>query len=120
VTGRCKKIEEETTSECKEGYYRNPETGRCKKVAAAKTLTPCAEGYERNPETNRCRKISTNDASQYSIEEVEKLDPSTTEQKQVFIGGIVLLVMAGISVIYIVFQYRQEISKLFRRFKRRR
>jgi hypothetical protein len=28
--------------------------------------------------------------------------------------------MAGISVIYIVFQYRQEISKLFRRFKRRR
>lgn len=43
---------------CAEGYYRNPETNRCKKITSTEnTLVPCKEGYERNPETNRCRKI---------------------------------------------------------------
>lgn len=64
---------------CKEGYYRNPATNRCKKLttsssttsggsASAKSTTstgatdglvPCKEGYYRNPETNRCKKLVT-------------------------------------------------------------
>ena len=50
---------------CKEGYERNPDTNRCRKIVTEddveKDLTPCKEGYERNPETNRCRKIANAD-----------------------------------------------------------
>ena len=119
VTGRCRKIEEESVTTCKDGYYLNPETGRCKKIQNnSDTTAECAEGYERNPETNRCRKIRTNDASQYPVESVEVYEsPPDAERQQFFVGGIVLAVLAGISVIYVIVQYRQEIRKLFRRRK---
>ena len=46
---------------CPAGKFRNPETNRCKSIAAAEAskLTPCAPGKMRNPETNRCRSITT-------------------------------------------------------------
>ena len=47
------------TAPCKEGQERNPQTGRCRKVAAEKPeklALPCQSGYERNPETGRCKK----------------------------------------------------------------
>jgi hypothetical protein len=117
VTGRCRKIEEESVTTCKNGYYLNPETGRCKKIQT-QTTTECADGYERNPETNRCRKIRTNDASQYPVESVEISEsPPESERPQFFVGGIVLAVLGAISVAYVIFQYRKEICKLFRRRK---
>ena len=59
-SGRCKKLEEpKVQAECAAGYFRNPETGRCKKVEVEDLPTPCASGYYRNPETGRCRKIAT-------------------------------------------------------------
>jgi hypothetical protein len=59
-TGRCRKIAEpEVLAPCPDGQYRNPLTNRCKKYEVVSALTPCKEGYERNPLTNRCRKIVT-------------------------------------------------------------
>ena len=59
-SGRCKKLEEpKVQAECAAGYFRNPETGRCKKVEVEDLPTPCASGYYRNPETGRCRKIAS-------------------------------------------------------------
>jgi hypothetical protein len=59
-TGRCRKIAEpEVLAACPDGQYRNPLTNRCKKYEIVATLAPCKEGYERNPLTNRCRKIVT-------------------------------------------------------------
>lgn len=63
-TGRCRTIEEAVNalSICEEGYERNAVTNRCRKVvstAAGTSLTPCLEGQERNPATNRCRSIAS-------------------------------------------------------------
>lgn len=60
-TRRCRKIEAaKTVTPCKEGYYRNEATGRCRSIAsaAAKTLKPCPDGQFRNPATGRCKKIA--------------------------------------------------------------
>jgi hypothetical protein len=61
-TNRCKNIAA-TASElapCAADQERNPDTGRCRKLASlASSLTPCQPGQERNPDTNRCRKITT-------------------------------------------------------------
>ncbi len=55
-TGRCKKVVVASLpSPCKEGQYRSPDTGRCRNIAAVASPTPCKQGQERNPETNRCR-----------------------------------------------------------------
>ena len=42
-------------------------TGRCKKVTTTEEKT-CKEGYYLNPETNRCRKIQENTGANYSLE----------------------------------------------------
>lgn len=63
-TKRCRKIEvAKTPAPCKEGYYRSEQTGRCRSIVAlaAKTLKPCQDGYFRNPETGRCKKIAAAD-----------------------------------------------------------
>ena len=60
-TRRCRKIEAaKTVTPCKEGYYRSEATGRCRSIAsaAAKTLKPCPDGQFRNPATGRCKKIA--------------------------------------------------------------
>ena len=114
LTGRCKKIEEDSETECKEGYYRNPETGRCKKKEAEKTPAECAEGYERNPDTNRCRKIRSSASLDYAPEDVV-LTPETYNNPEVFVGAIALLIFAILAVLYTIFQFRQEISRPFRR-----
>jgi len=63
-TRRCRKNEaEKTITPCKDGYYRSEETGRCRSIvsAAAKTLKPCPEGQFRNSSTGRCKKIASTD-----------------------------------------------------------
>ncbi len=50
--------------DCKEGWYRNENTGRCRLIPAeSSTLVPCKPGQERNPETNRCRNIVTGEST---------------------------------------------------------
>lgn len=62
ATGRCKKIEISSgLVPCKDGQYRSEETGRCRSIVkdAASTLKPCADDEFRNPATNRCKKIAS-------------------------------------------------------------
>jgi hypothetical protein len=64
-TGRCRKIAIAVLpADCGEGKFRNPETNRCKSLASLATAySPCKEGYYRNPETNRCKKIASETGS---------------------------------------------------------
>lgn len=52
------KASEDGPKPCREDQFRNPETGRCKKIAAASSLKPCSADQYRSPETNRCRNIA--------------------------------------------------------------
>lgn len=102
-----------TLAACPEGKYRNPLTGRCKSYGslASAELKPCAEGYERNPETGRCRKIVKNDGAEYALE------PETFEEKSEFIAKWAILAVVAVGGIYILFQYRKEVARLFKRKK---
>lgn len=116
TTGNCVKSSTlaTTVTECKEGYYRNPETGRCKKLVSS-TSQECKAGYERNPETGRCRKIKTNTGADYSLETREY------EQKSVFLALGAVIIIVTIGVIYVVFQFRREIKEFFQKlFKKRK
>ena len=90
-------------------------TGRCKKLESSTTEPkPCAEGYERNPETNRCRKIKAeNDGAGYA------LIPATNSSTSTFaaFGLVILLVMLG--VVYIILQFRHEIARTARKTRQR-
>lgn len=107
LTGRCKTIATQKTTICKEGYYLNILTGRCKKQTSATTLAACKEGYERNPETNRCRKIRSEDAAAYPV--TPTIDDGYHNPK-IFIatGAIIALILGG--GIYAIYQYRKEIK----------
>ncbi len=100
-----------TLAECPAGKYRNPLTGRCKSYAttASAELKPCAEGYERNPETGRCRKIVKNDGADYQI------IPEKFEEKSEFVAIWAIVGVIVVGVIYILFQYREEIKRAFGR-----
>lgn len=116
LTNRCKKIANATSlTPCKEGYERNPDTNRCRKIVTATTaeLTPCKDGYERNPETNRCRKIreNTGESADYAPTPANE---SNYYNPKVFIATTAICVALVGGLIYVVYQYRQEIRKVFR------
>lgn len=100
-----------TLAACPEGKYRNPLTGRCKSYAttASAELKPCAEGYERNPATGRCRKIVQNDGAEYPVEE------ETFEEKREFTAIVAIFVVVLAGVLYIIYQYKDEIRGLFKK-----
>ena len=117
LTNRCKKIEVASTtlSSCKEGYERNPETNRCRKIAASTSeLSPCKEGYERNPETNRCRKIRENTTETTSYAPTPTNEEGTYRNPKIFVAIAALITAIIVGVGYIIYQYRQEIRKLFK------
>ncbi|GHU09619.1 hypothetical protein FACS189431_7950 [Alphaproteobacteria bacterium] len=109
ATGRCKKIAETTLSECAEGQFRNPATNRCKKIASDDDLVPCAEGYERNPDTNRCRKVVAGEDARFGV---GPTDPGS--------GGNDVWIWAGIGGAALVtgligWQFHPEIGRGLRR-----
>lgn len=111
-TGSCVKISSLSTAlaECPAGYYRNPLTNRCRKIATTtSSLAECAEGYERNPLTNRCRKIVKNDGAEYEIKE-EKF-----EEKSSFVAVWAIVAVGAIGIVYVIFEYRKEITELFKK-----
>lgn len=107
-TGNCVKATSITEKTCKEGYYLNILTGRCKKIDQ-KTEKTCKEGYYLNPETNRCRKIAENKGADYSLE------PEKYEEKSSFVALYVVLEVLGLGLIYLIYEFRKEIWKLFRK-----
>ena len=117
LTNRCKNITAASTlTPCKEGYERNPVTNRCRKITSATTaLTPCKDGYERNPETNRCRKIreNTGETTDYAPTPTSEEDKYQNPKIFIAITAFATVIVAGF--VYVVYQYRQEIRKAFRR-----
>ena len=64
LTNRCRKMPTSyQLSPCKEGQYRSEETGRCRSIVqtVAASLKPCADDQFRNPSTGRCKKIASTD-----------------------------------------------------------
>ena len=114
TTGNCVKVTTlEAVEDCPAGKYRNPATGRCKKIESDSEPAPCKEGYERNPETNRCRKIKVNAGANYA------LIPETGGESKTFVALWALIAIVAIGVIYLIFQFRRELSHFFRRLFRR-
>jgi hypothetical protein len=98
-------------ADCGPGRYRHPETNRCRNIvsAASAALAPCPEGYERNPETNRCRRIRQNDGANYGVAPVSFSDKSTF----IAYGALSAIITTGI--LYVIFQFRQEIVKVVKK-----
>lgn len=114
ATGNCVNVATtKTTTVCPAGKYLNPLTGRCKTIED-NSLKPCAEGYERNPETNRCRKITTaNQGAEYALQ------PTTYSDQTVFVAAGVVVLLFAIATIYIIWQFRLEIRRAFRKVRQR-
>ncbi len=113
-TGRCKRIAEATSgpTPCKEGQVRNPETNRCRSIAATSSApTPCKEGQERNPETNRCRKIIKMSEVGHGVLGVTT---KTGNQPSWYIVGTIGLVVAAI-LAYAIWEWRQELRFVWQR-----
>ena len=112
VTGNCVKITSVSEKICQEGYYLNILTGRCKKKVVNEAKT-CKEGYYLNPETNRCRKIKENTGADYNLE------PENYEENTSFIALYAVLGVLGLGLLYLGWEFRGEIKKLFERVFRR-
>ena len=112
ATGNCVKVADIKEKVCKEGYFLNVLTGRCNKVKLTKLKT-CKEGYYLNPETNRCRKIKENNGADYSLE------PENYQEESSFIALYAILGVAGLGVVYLIYEFRHEIVRLWRKVCRR-
>lgn len=108
ATGNCVKIASITTKVCAEGQYLNLLTGRCKKYETASEKT-CKEGYYLNPDTGRCRKIIENKGADYSLEPEEYTEESS------FVGLYAILGVIGLGLIYLMYEFRGEIAKGWRK-----
>ncbi len=112
ATGNCVKVITVGEKICKEGYYLNILTGRCNKIKTTSEKT-CKEGYYLNPETNRCKKIKENTGANYSLE------PENYEEESSFIALYAVLGIVFLGLIYIIYEFRHEISRLWRKVFRR-
>lgn len=114
-TGNCVKADSvaDANGACPAGKYRNPLTGRCKTIT--KTVAKeCTPGYERNPETKRCRKVKTaNTGADYT------LVPATHSDNKVFIAAGIVIVIVLLGISYVVWQFRREIIRSFRKARQR-
>lgn len=115
-TGNCVKADTVASANgtCPAGKYRNPLTGRCKNIETEKKKKECAAGYERNPETGRCRKIKTaNTGADYT------LVPMTHSDNKVFVAAGIVVGLVSLGILYIVWQFRREIVRVFRKLNKR-
>ena len=108
VTGNCVKVTAVAAKICPEGQYLNVLTGRCKQYTT-ETEKTCKEGYYLNPETGRCRKIVENNGADYSVE------PEKYEEQSSFVALYAVLGVVGVGLVYLVYEFRREIAKLWRR-----
>ena len=106
ATGNCVKVTSVKPKVCKAGYYLNPLTGRCKKIENKQEKT-CKEGYYLNPETGRCKRIKENNGADYSLE------PESYEESSAFVALYAVLGVVLVGLVYVIYEFRHEISKLF-------
>ncbi len=110
VTGNCVKVTNVSAKICQEGYYLNILTGRCRKMADTKEKT-CKEGYYLNPETNRCKRITENKGADYG------LTPENYDENTAFIALYAVLGVLGVGLIYLGWEFRDEIKKIGKKIK---
>ncbi len=108
-TGNCVKVTSVAAKVCPVGQYLNLLTGRCRKVAQETAKKECKEGYYLNPETDRCRKIVENKGAEY------KLEPNRIEEESSFAAWHIVIIILLIGVGYLVYEFRTEIARLFRK-----
>lgn len=113
VTGNCVKVTSVTEKICGEGQYLNILTGRCKKIPESSGGTVCKEGYYLNTETGRCRKIQENSGADYA------LVPETFKEEKSFVALYLVLGVVGVGLIYIIYEFRHDIGRFFRKIKGR-
>ena len=106
VTGNCVKVASVKTTICKPGQYLNVLTGRCRKIQTTQEKK-CKEGYYLNPETNRCKKIKENKGADYSVK------PEEYEENSSFVALYAVLGVMGAGGLYLVYEFRRDIKKLF-------
>lgn len=97
---------------CEVGKVINKETGNCVKVVEVVEKT-CKEGYRLNEETGRCVKIKENKGADYGVKKEEYNESS------VFAATNTILIVVGLGLLYIIFEFRKEIAKFWRKVFRR-
>lgn len=112
-TGNCVKVTSVTTKVCQEGEYLNLLTGRCRKIPQETPKKDCKEGYYLNSETGRCRKIVENKGTNY------ELKPESFEEESSFMAWYIVVAVILIGVGYLIYEFRTELVKLFRKVFRR-
>ena len=108
ATGNCVKATKVSAKICAEGYYLNVLTGRCKKNETV-TEKQCKEGYYLNEETGRCRKIKENTGAEYEIV------PEEYKEEKSFVALYAVLGVLAVGMVYLVYEFRHEIVKLWHR-----
>lgn len=113
-TGNCVKITSVAEKICGEGQYLNLLTGRCRKYDSDEDkVKGCKEGYYLNEETGRCRKIQDNTGADYGLGVEEYQENSS------FVALYAILGVVGVGLIYVIYEFRHEIGKLFGKVFRR-
>ena len=114
ATGNCVKVTSLAEKICGEGKYLNILTGRCKSNGSSSSGTKeCKEVYYYNEETKRCRKIKENDGEDYAVV------PETFAEETSFVALYLVLGVVGVGLIYIIYEFRHDIMRIFRRVMRR-
>lgn len=109
-TGNCVKVSAVAEKTCEAGQYLNPLTGRCKKIET-ETEKVCQEGYYLYAPTGRCRKVVENDGAEYDI----AAEDGETQEEMSLVAVYTILAVLGIGLAYIIYEYRKEIGRIFRR-----
>lgn len=112
-TGNCVKVTEIVEKTCAVGQYLNPLTGRCKKIEVGEEKI-CKEGYYFYEQTGRCRKVIENDGADYNLNE-EKGKEGSSFVAIYAVAGVVL-----VGLVYITYEYRKEIKRIFKQIFRRK
>ncbi len=112
-TGNCVKVTEIVEKTCAVGQYLNPLTGRCKKIEVGEEKI-CKEGYYFYEPTGRCREVIENDGADYNLNE-EKGKEGSSFVAIYAVAGVVL-----VGLVYITYEYRKEIKRIFKQIFRRK
>lgn len=113
-TGNCVKASAVVEKTCEAGQYLNPLTGRCKKIETEEEKV-CKEGYYLYAPTGRCRKVVENDGAEYDVV------PDANEKKESSFAAVYAVLGAvGVGLIYIIYEYRKEIARIFKRLTQRK
>lgn len=115
-TNRCRNIAADAVvlAACSDGEERNLDTNRCRSVStvlAANDLKPCDAGQERNPETNRCRNVAS------TIPQANYAPRQTSRSEDNYVLWWSIAGVCMVAIIYGIWEWRQEIIGVIRKFK---